>query len=121
MPSHFETVFRMFRYQQHSPDVLTDCITEISALFEINLEEAARLVHKVLDYYHFKRTEYPIELPYEVFHIVAHVTQPFRIPEMTDRLDPILEGLRPHNDLQTVLDYGGGGGKDSIVFARSGY
>jgi SAM-dependent methyltransferase len=56
-------------------------------------------------------------MPDEIFMLVGMITQPFRIPFMVERMKPLIDRLGAIH-AQDVLDYGAGGGKDTIIFAR---
>jgi SAM-dependent methyltransferase len=112
--------YDLLRFQPNSPNVLSDCIAEIAALLNTDEARARDLVQRVLDHYHFQIAPMPTDIGSSLFGMIVHVTQPFRLPSMTERMDPLLERLPP-SGLSTLLDYGGGGGKDSIIFAKAGY
>ncbi len=55
-------------------------------------------------------------------HLITSVTQTHRIPYMTERFDWYLQKLEELGTVQgNCLDYGGGGGKDSIILQRFGF
>ena len=109
------------RFKHDSSDTLADCVEEVAALLNLDLARANITVQAVLDHYHLRTGAFPGWLSDEEFNIIIDITQPIRIPGMTERMNPILAKLKPDGGLRDVLDYGGGGGKDSIIFARSGY
>jgi SAM-dependent methyltransferase len=101
-------------------DVLQDSHRELSGILKIPEHEAQSLVNAVLDSYHFKKTARP-KMNRDVFSLVVHLTQPYRIPSMLTRMDYALDILSNEPNIGSVLDYGGGGGKDSIILSRAGY
>ncbi len=101
-------------------DVLEDNALELSELANLPVAQARTLIQNVLDYYHYRRTGYPADLDRCLFHLILHLTQPFRIPVMTSRIDSVLDQLKGILPGATLLDYGGGGGKDSIILAKAG-
>lgn len=65
--------------------------------------------------------QYPKGLDRSWYMLIIFVTQPLRIPKMLLRMNDVLEEFGPGGNEKTVLDYGGGGGKDTILYARAGY
>ena len=116
-----ETSFKRLKYKADSDDILSDCMHEVSDLLEIELPKAQEIVDEILGYYYFRNRKLPDHVPDEIFRLIVHVTQPFRIPGMTERMDTLLAKLEELSSPRNILDYGGGGGKDSIIFARAGY
>lgn len=102
-------------------DETDDYAAEISAVLDVPIEEAHTLITTVLGTYHEGDGSIPVGLPRHVVRAVIHITQPYRIPHMTDRMDQLIASLRADPPAKTVLDYGGGGGKDSIIFSKLGY
>lgn len=114
--------YSLIRYSEKSVDVLKDTILETADVLGISNNDADKLVKDVLDYYYYrKKTKLSSSMAHSIFQIIVHITQPFRIPAMTLRMDKFIEELSKFTDLKTVLDYGGGGGKDSIIFSKLGY
>ena len=109
-------MFAALQYDKRSTSVLDDNIREISAILEIDLHSAELLVRKVLAYYHFQITPMPVDVPTEILELVVHVTQPFRLPHMTERMEDIVERLGSFSELHDVLDYGGGGLTNPLIF-----
>lgn len=101
-------------------DRFSDAVEEVSAITGGSSEESRKLVRAVLDWYHDKVAAYPEGVDRTLADLVIHVSQPYRIPIMTERMDLILDRLKDRAPA-TLLDYGGGGGKDTIIFARSGF
>jgi SAM-dependent methyltransferase len=108
--------FSLVKYERENP--LEDACLELSQLLRVPEEVAREWVRRVLPLY---PTRYPPDIDRTHCEIVVHVTQSHRLPHMTNRMGPVLERLSGYPALRTVLDYGGGGGKDSILYARSGY
>jgi SAM-dependent methyltransferase len=111
-----KTAWELIQYKE--ADLLSDAEAEVAAALDIPIKDAAALVSQELESYHFKRADYPSNIDQSTFMFIGMVTSSYRIERMTKRFDWIvqqLEGTGP-----TVLDYGGGGGKDSIIFARLG-
>ena len=100
---------------------LDDCIIELSAIFQKSKEDTQELVESVLNYYHYNTSGKLPDMDMDTFHTIIHVTQPYRIPVMTYRFENFLNFLGTQNNIRSALDYGGGGGKDSIMLARLGY
>jgi SAM-dependent methyltransferase len=115
--SDFDEIFELIKYDRNSTDALQDSISEISAILHRNSDEAAQLVKRMLDNYHYGLTVLPGDMPHEIFMLICDVTQPFRIPFMVERMKPLIDRLEDVHK-KDVLDYGGGGGKDTILFAR---
>jgi hypothetical protein len=82
--SDFDEIFQLIKYDPHSSDVLPDSISEISAILNQDTDGAAQLMKRVLDYYHYRITALPADIPHEIFMIVAMIAQPFRIPFMVE-------------------------------------
>lgn len=101
-------------------NVMEDNCLELAAVRSISDKDSGHLIQQVLRWYHEGQGSCPAISP-ELFSIIVHITQSYRIPVMTVRMDLALDVLRGRGNIKTVLDYGGGGGKDSIIFARSGY
>ena len=108
--------FALVKYKREDP--LEDACLELSELLHVPEEVIHEWVPRVLRVY---PTSYPPDIDRSHCEIVVHVTQSHRLPHMTDRMGPVLERLGRYPALKTVLDYGGGGGKDSILYARSRY
>ncbi|MDJ0677013.1 MAG: methyltransferase domain-containing protein [Calothrix sp. MO_167.B42] len=106
------------------PDILIDNALELSEIVNISIDEANQMILSVLNNYHFKKSDYPTGFDRNIFSLIVHLTQPFRIPLMTTRMDWVIDQLNNYPDLkyplESVLDYGGGGGKDSIIFSQFG-
>ena len=115
--SDFDEVFQLLKYDPNSTGVLPDSISEISAILNRDIDEAAQLVKRMLDNYHYRIAALPADMPHEIFMLVGMITQPFRIPFMVERMKPLVDRLGDIHS-QDVLDYGAGGGKDTILFAR---
>lgn len=103
-------------------DPLADAAEELSQILEISVEAAQTMVTDVLDYYHYKTKLQPKFINYSLNGFIVHLTQPYRIPEMTSRFDWYINILKLEDMafIKNALDYGGGGGKDSILLARRG-
>lgn len=102
-------------------DRLEDHVFELADLLELPINKARDIVSATLRHYHLHQGSYPTEVPQIVYKLTVHITQPTRIPEMTERMDWVIQQLLKDVNLTTVLDYGGGGGKDSIIYAKLGY
>jgi len=111
----------LLNFKQNSNSNMEDIILEISEVLQMDYESAKILTTDVLNYYHFGNTKYPQYLERVLFHLIVHITQPYRIPVMTSRMDSVLNELKLISGLKSVLDYGGGGGKDSIIYSKLGY
>ena len=107
------------RYQVD--DALEDSFLELAAVLDFPLADVRTLVDRTLEWYHYKRNDYPEGVDRALSDLVIHVTQPFRIPFMTERMNWVVRELASVPRATTLLDYGGGGGKDSILFARLGW
>lgn len=111
------TAWNLIQYKETDP--LADAYAEMAALLELPLQQSKDLVSRVLEHYHVKHSDGPPpHVDAATFDLVVHVTSSYRIPSMTERFDWVIERLAGTGP--TVLDYGGGGGKDSIIFARLG-
>lgn len=115
--SDFDEIFQLVKYDPNSAGVLPDSISELSAILNRDTDEAGQLVKRVLDYYHDHIAALPADMPDEIFMLVVTLTQPFCIPFMVERMKPLIDRLGAIH-AQDVLDYGAGGGKDTIIFAR---
>lgn len=110
--------WKLLQYQED--EFLLDHEVELAGILGTPLEESRENIASVLKWYHYHQsTQPPGNRTIQSF--VIHLTQSFRIPSMTVRLGAALEVLRDHGSIENVLDYGGGGGKDSIIYARAGY
>lgn len=107
---------QLLRYRHEN--LLDDMVAEIGEVLGLPPSEARLRTMEVLDAY---PAAFPTTFPRPQVEAVVEFTQPHRLPHMTARLDGILEALGHHPELRTVLDYGGGGGKDAIVYAGAGY
>jgi SAM-dependent methyltransferase len=108
--------FALLKYK--SDDPLKDACLELSELLGVSEEVASEWVRRVLTLY---PARYPSEIDRTHCEIIVHVTQSHRLPHMTNRMGGLLERLTGYPALRRVLDYGGGGGKDSILYSRSRY
>ena len=111
--------YQLVRFQVDDP--IEDAALETAAVAGLPLEDARALVRTNLLHYHLKMIEEPQGLDRHLYHLVGNLTQHARIPIMTTRMDWVIEQLKPLTDLKTALDYGGGGGRDSIILANLGY
>jgi len=108
--------YELIRYERD--DLRDDVVAETAAVLGLEYADAVDCVERVLGLY---PRGYPQGMPRPIAQMVVHISQPIRIPQMTSRMDGVLALLEKRTDLATVLDYGGGGGKDSIVYSRAGY
>lgn len=114
--------YNLVRYNAKEQNPLDDAVEEIAQVLNVELRYAKELTEKVMDWYHYKISKkYPSDITPDVMRVIVHITQSFRLPEMTTRMDEVIKGRDDWGLLRTVLDYGGGGGKDSIIFSRLGY
>ena len=113
------TALELQGYRGHDP--LDDAVAEFAELTGVAGEEGVATVERVLAWYHEGHSDYPAGLDRTLADLAIHLTQPYRIPVMTTRVNRLLESLAQTEGLETLLDYGGGGGKDSIIFARAGF
>ena len=91
----------------NSSDILEDNALELAQLLGVSLDDARERIAAVLAYYHEHRTDYPDGLDRTTAGLIVHLTQPWRIPHMTIRIDKVLAyGVQQGHKL---LDYGGGG------------
>jgi len=112
------TPWELLRYR--SNDLWEDAAWELVDLLKISRTRAMELVRQTLKDY-ANGIESPTGANREVTDLVLYITQPIRKPHMLERMGTILLELESAPWLRTALDYGGGGGKDSILYARSGY
>jgi hypothetical protein len=57
--SDFDEVFQLVKYDPNSTGVLPDSISEISAILNRDTNEAAQLVKRMLDNYHYRIAPFP--------------------------------------------------------------
>ena len=107
--------------QYKTPDMENDFALELRDITDYPIDQCREMVSIVLESYRIGRTAPPEEVPRSLFLIIIGITQPLRIPLMTLRMDPVLKILNETRNLRSCLDYGGGGGKDSILYAKSGF
>ncbi len=107
----------LLRYK--SNDLREDAALELGESLEMSHARAVELVARSVDVIADDGSA-PVAVDRIALDLALHVTQPIRIPHMLDRMSSVLGELESSSDLRTVLDYGGGGGKDSILYARSG-
>ena len=100
------TSIEIIRYKESDP--LADAAAEVADVLGVPIETAAVMVSQELETYHFKRAEYPATIDQSTFLFIGMVTSSFRIAQMTERFDWIIQQLADTGT--TVLDYGGGGG-----------
>lgn len=115
--SDFDEIFQLIKYDPNSTGVLADSISEVATILNQDADQAAQLVKRMLDNYHYRVAGLPRDMPHEIFMLVGMITQPFRIPFMVERMKPLVDRLGAIHT-QDVLDYGAGGGKDTIIFSR---
>jgi SAM-dependent methyltransferase len=117
--SDFDEIFQLIKYDPKSIDPLTDAISELAAILDCDADTASRWVKSFLDCYHYGTAEKPAGITNEVYILLIELTRPFRIPFTVEIMKPLLDGI---GSLQgkDVLDYGGGSGKDTIMFSRLG-
>ncbi|MEA2425848.1 MAG: hypothetical protein QOH13_2258 [Thermoleophilaceae bacterium] len=110
-------------------DLLEDYASEVAELHGLAPEESGRRFMRFMDVYHYRREagteeEWAAIHGGEVEHSFIRVSKPFRFrnQEVVPRVLAALAEHLPSTDAPPrVLDYGGGFGNDSIVFARSGF
>jgi len=105
----------------NSDDILFDVALELKDIQDVSIDESITTVKKVIESYHLKHQESCADLDRVTYELVIHLTQPYRIPFMTSRMDAVLPLLRGCDSKSAILDYGGGGGKDSIIYAKLGF
>lgn len=108
-----------------STDPAEDFAAELSALTGLEITVATDWIQRLIAESLASETETPGPEPAnhfdrQIYFLARHLTQPVRIPHMTRRLDVVEGFLRGKLQGMEVLDYGGGGGKDSIFYAMSG-
>ena len=111
--------YQLVRFQVDDP--LEDAALETTAIAGLSLDDARALVRTNLLHYHFKLLDEPPGVDRQLYHLVGNLTQHARLPIMTTRMNWVLDQLAPLPDVHTALDYGGGGGRDSIILAKLGY
>lgn len=111
--------YQLVRYQVDDP--LEDAALETAAVAGLTIEDARALVRTNLLHYHFKLIDEPAGIDRQLYHLVGNLTQHARLPIMTTRMNWVLEQLAPLDGVRAALDYGGGGGRDSIILAKLGY
>lgn len=110
-----------------------DCIEEVAHVCECSPARAAELVEKLtaFDALVKKRTMSILDyyagagIPNELVYIIQTITQPMRAPgagrlQANRAVCQWLTSEKVPLDDRTLLDYGGGGGRDSILFSRLG-
>jgi SAM-dependent methyltransferase len=107
--------------KKFSDEPLEDAIEELAKILEIPIRDAEVMIKKVLDYYHYNNAPYPQDVSRTLFHFIVHLTQSFRIPSMTTRISEVIKSIPNTENCKTLLDYGAGGGKESIIFSKFGY
>lgn len=102
-------------------DILEDNAQELANILGISSNESRQMIDSVLSHYHFHQSIDSPDLDRDIYSFIVHLTGPYRGPIATTRMDWVINQLNSYDDqLQTVLDYGGGGGKDSIIFSKLG-
>ncbi|MDT5270291.1 MAG: 2-polyprenyl-6-hydroxyphenyl methylase / 3-demethylubiquinone-9 3-methyltransferase [Acidobacteriota bacterium] len=128
-----EDVEKLLRFDLTSTDWLEDCVKEVAFICRVDEQRAREFVEEELRFDKLcKQRNIPVSeylrgphLPAEFHYITSQVTQPLRIPgpgrlaSLRAVLHFLEENDAPGSDA-AVLDYGGGGGRDSIAFARKG-
>lgn len=104
-----------------SSDPLLDCIEELSAVLGLPLDQAAYLVKIMLENYTLETSPYPEGLDRDLFTFLVWISSSVRIPVMTSKMDWVIDQISKVEKLETVLDYGAGGGRDCIFYANLGY
>jgi SAM-dependent methyltransferase len=102
-------------------DVFEDSIFELSDVANIEISLAREIQRKSLLSYHFKVEKESPNFDRDVVHLALNFNQKGRIPIMTTRMDWVIEQTKKMSGCKTVLDYGGGAGRDSIIYAKLGY
>lgn len=117
--SEFDEIFELIKYDPKSADAVADSISELSTILDCDSATAERLVKSFLDYYHYGKGEMPAEINDDLSVLLMELTRPFRIPFTVEIMKPMIDGIGVIQGKE-VLDYGGGSGKDSIMFSRLG-
>lgn len=111
--------WRLLALKEAEP--LADNAAELSVLTGVSLDDAKATISSVLAHGTETGDDYYAGLEKTVHFLIWRLTQPYRYPNMTTRLDLALELLRGDSAIRSVLDYGGGAGQDSIIYAKAGY
>jgi SAM-dependent methyltransferase len=105
-----------------SDDPVEDAAFELAGILGVELDVAKEMVEGVLNSYHRKNIPTPKYINYYLYSFIVHLTQSYRIPGMTSRFDWFLKilDIERLGFIKNGLDYGGGGGKDTIILAKKG-
>ena len=117
-----------------SADWMEDCTREVGYVCQVSEQRAREMIEEVLRFDKLAKqrslriTDYRkgANIPPEVSYVIQQITQPLRIPgpgrlaSLKATLDFIEKEAPQGVGGGTILDYGGGGGRDSIAFARRG-
>jgi len=111
-----------------SLDPLKDAGIELSRILGISLGDAQKLIATYLESpgnlfeVEQRSSIHDLVRTRAIQNLVCHVTQTHRIPYMTERFDWYLNCLDELGiNGGASLDYGGGGGKDSILLRKLGF
>lgn len=111
-------------------DVLADYAAEVAQLHDLPVEEVRKRFKRFMAVYHHgtdpgTEEEWSAIIGGDVEHSFIRVSKPYRFRDqelLPTALAAMARHLEPNGSRQLrVLDFGGGFGNDSIVFARTGY
>ena len=109
--------------------MLADYVRELALLYDLPEDEVATRFERFLDVYH-RGTAVPTEEEWatlvtgDVEHSFIRISKPYRfrhfdvVPEV---LRTARRSLRTVSAPASLLEFGGGGGSDAIVYARAGF
>jgi SAM-dependent methyltransferase len=109
--------------------VLEDYVQELSQLYEIPVDEVRQRFERFLDVYHRGTAEGSAEEwaainTADLEHSFIRISKPYRFRgnQVIPRVCRLAKReLRTGADRPKLLEFGGGGGSDSIAYARSGF
>jgi hypothetical protein len=109
--------------------VLADYVHELALLYDLPEDEVGARFERFLDFYHrgtvvATEQEWATLFTDDVEHSFIRISKPYRfrhfdvVPEV---LRTVRRHLRTRDAPRTLLEFGGGGGSDAIVYARTGF
>jgi 2-polyprenyl-3-methyl-5-hydroxy-6-metoxy-1,4-benzoquinol methylase len=125
MSQAFDRAYSLIKYK--SDDPFGDAVAELSHVVGIGPSKSRELVTATISGSTSELTDDSSCSTQDSIHrralnsFIVHLTQSIRIPYMTERFSWYLDVLNALGVNQgSCLDYGGGGGKDSILLSRHG-
>jgi len=123
------------RLDPSATDEMADLVQEFSRITDVSLQDSARLLEWTLETDRLvkmnrdKEVDLPsLSLPIDkdARHMMLWITHRFRAPgqKRAKQLEFAYEAIKKHEDTKgyrTVIDFGGGGGNDAIVYGKNGF